>query len=471
MTAASHDEVVSVAALGTASVNLGWMSEVRRRERIFRWSLATADMIGAAVAVFVTITLSADERLQPTYLLVMPIAALMAKLQGLYDRDELVIHKSTLDEVPRLVNLATLLALLVWLARHLIVVGAPSTEDLLWLWICLLASITTARAAARVIAGRLSPSERCFVVGDGRMVDRIRSRLAESGNAEVVGSILPDRIDITESGLLLLMHRHQAHRIIVAVGHSLDEEQTLNLVRAAKGVGLRVTVVPSILAVVGSSVVFDDLWGLEVLGIRRFGLSRSSDALKRALDLVGAGLGLLVLGPVLALIGLIVKFDSRGPVLFRQPRIGRNGEPFTILKFRTMVDGAEEMKAELRSENEAEGLFKMVDDPRVTRRGKWLRGSCLDELPQLFNVLRGEMSLVGPRPLALDEDAMITGFDRRRLTLTPGMTGHWQILGAARLPLHEMVKLDYLYVANWSLWSDVKILLRTGSYVARRRGV
>jgi exopolysaccharide biosynthesis polyprenyl glycosylphosphotransferase len=471
MSIAVYDEVVSVAPLGAASVDLGWLSEVRRRERIFRWSLATADMVGAAVAVFVSITLSADERLRPTYLLVMPITALMAKLQGLYDRDELVIHKSTLDEVPRLVNLATLLALLVWLARHMLVIGVPSTEDLLWLWICLLASITAARAVARVIAGRLSPSERCFVVGDRRMVDRIRSRLAESANAEVVGSILPDKIDITDTGLLLLMDRHQAHRIIVAVGHSLDEEQTLNLVRAAKGIGLRVTVVPSILAVVGSSVVFDDLWGLEVLGIRRFGLSRSSDALKRAFDLVGAGLGLLVLSPVLALIGLIVKFDSRGPVLFRQPRIGRNGEPFTILKFRTMVDGAEEMKAELRSRNETEGLFKMVDDPRMTRRGKRLRRSSLDELPQLFNVLRGEMSLVGPRPLVLDEDAMITGFDRRRLALTPGMTGHWQILGAARLPLHEMVKLDYLYVANWSLWSDVKILLRTGSYVARRRGM
>jgi lipopolysaccharide/colanic/teichoic acid biosynthesis glycosyltransferase len=136
-----------------------------------------------------------------------------------------------------------------------------------------------------------------------------------------------------------------------------------------------------------------------------------------------------------------------------------------------MVDGADAMKASLRELNEADGLFKIAADPRITRVGRILRRYSLDELPQLINVLRGEMSLVGPRPLVPDDDDRITGLDRRRLQLTPGMTGRWQILGSARVPLPEMVKLDYLYVTGWSLWSDVKILLRTVPYVLARRGM
>jgi lipopolysaccharide/colanic/teichoic acid biosynthesis glycosyltransferase len=152
--------------------------------------------------------------------------------------------------------------------------------------------------------------------------------------------------------------------------------------------------------------------------------------------------------------------------------VGRDGKHFKICKFRTMCTDAEQRKSELRAINEAEGgLFKIADDPRVTRVGRILRKTSLDELPQLFNVLLGDMSLVGPRPLVLDEDAQIKGWDRRRLQLTPGMTGHWQILGSARVPLHEMVKIDYLYVAGWSLWSDMKILLRTVPYMLSRRGM
>ena len=159
-------------------------------------------------------------------------------------------------------------------------------------------------------------------------------------------------------------------------------------------------------------------------------------------------------------------------MLFRQLRVGRHGQRFYMLKFRTMVNNAEELKDSLRDRNEAkEGLFKIAEDPRVTRVGRLLRRSALDELPQLWNIVRGEMSLVGPRPLVVDEDQRVEGWHRRRLELMPGMTGPWQILGPARVPLREMVAIDYLYVANWNLWSDVKILLRTVPHVLCRRGL
>jgi len=181
---------------------------------------------------------------------------------------------------------------------------------------------------------------------------------------------------------------------------------------------------------------------------------------------------LLAVSPLLLVIAVAVKLEDGGPVFFRQQRVGRHGKRFRMLKFRTMVPDADALKDSLRHRNEAqEGLFKIAEDPRVTRVGRLLRRSALDELPQLWNIVRGEMSLVGPRPLVLDEDQRIEGWHRRRLELTPGMTGPWQILGPARVPLREMVAIDYLYVANWSLWTDIKILLRTIPHVLGRKGL
>ena len=231
----------------------------------------------------------------------------------------------------------------------------------------------------------------------------------------------------------------------------------LNLVRTLKAVGVRVSVLPRLLEVVGSSVVFDDLHGVTVMGVRRFDLTRSSALSKRAFDLLGASLGLLAVAPLMAIIAVAIRLDSSGPVFFSQWRVGRHGNRFRMIKFRTMVENAEELKDSLRDRNESEGLFKIADDPRITRVGRILRKTALDELPQLFNILRGEMSLVGPRPLVVDEDRQVEGWHRRRLELTPGMTGPWQILGPSRIPLKEMVAIDYLYVANWSLWTDVKL--------------
>jgi exopolysaccharide biosynthesis polyprenyl glycosylphosphotransferase len=262
---------------------------------------------------------------------------------------------------------------------------------------------------------------------------------------------------------------NDVHRVIISPV-AANSRGTLDLVREAKQAGVRVSLLPRVLEVVGSSVEFDHVDGLTMLGVRRFGLTRSSRALKRGFDLAISSVMLLAVAPIMAAVMLAIRLDSKGPVLFRQTRVGRDGERFEILKFRTMVPEAEALKGNLFHLNETQGLFKITDDPRITRVGRVLRRSALDELPQLLNVWRGQMSLVGPRPLVVDEDAKIEGLDRSRLHLTPGMTGHWQILGSAKVPLHEMVGIDYLYVANWSLWTDLKIMLRTIPYMLARRG-
>ena len=227
---------------------------------------------------------------------------------------------------------------------------------------------------------------------------------------------------------------------------------------------------PNVARLVNTSVELDRLHGITLLGLRRFEMTLSSRMIKRTFDLVGSSLALVLCAPLLIATWIAIKLDSRGPALFRQLRAGRHGESFEMLKFRSMVEGADEQKEELRHLNEADGVFKIADDPRITRVGAWIRALHIDELPQLFNVLRGEMSLVGPRPLPLDEDRRIEGWHRRRLDLSPGITGPWQILGSARIPVREMVKLDYQYVADWSLWNDIRIVLLTIGHVARRRG-
>jgi lipopolysaccharide/colanic/teichoic acid biosynthesis glycosyltransferase len=194
--------------------------------------------------------------------------------------------------------------------------------------------------------------------------------------------------------------------------------------------------------------------------------------LKRSFDLVGSLLLIALFAPVWIAIALLIKADSPGPIVFRQRRIGRDGNAFWMFKFRTMVDGADAHKPALLHLNDAaDGLFKIYDDPRVTKIGRWLRATCLDELPQLLHVVTGRMSLVGPRPLIPEEDAQIRGVYRERLTMRPGMTGPWQVEGASAIPIHGMVLLDRYYIEEWSLWLDLKLLGRTAGLVVARRGL
>ena len=197
---------------------------------------------------------------------------------------------------------------------------------------------------------------------------------------------------------------------------------------------------------------------------------------KRVIDAVGASAGLILLAPVLVIVAILVRLESTGPVLFRQRRLGRGGKPFWCLKFRTMTADAEDRLADLEDRNESVGgvLFKIRDDPRVTRLGRFLRRSSLDELPQLFNVLAGQMSLVGPRPLQLRDCQRLEAQDplgyAQRLTVTPGVTGPWQVGGRSELDCDGMMRLDLDYVERWSLILDLKILCRTVYVVLAGRG-
>ncbi|MBV9473950.1 MAG: sugar transferase, partial [Solirubrobacterales bacterium] len=346
----------------------------------------------------------------------------------------------------------------------------------------LFAGLLGGRAAARRLAGQLTPPERCLFIGPSDEALRFGDKVehAYAANAKLVAQIeLQDAApwaspNVSERSLAdarELVRRLKIQRVIIAP-HSSAGGDMLDLMRTFGAIGVRVSVIPAMLQVVGSAVEFDDVHGVAVLGVRTFSLSRSSRLVKRVFDIAGAAVALVVLSPLLTLIALLVKLSSHGPAFFRQERIGRGGRSFELLKFRSMVADAEERKAALAEQNQAaEGFFKIADDPRITPLGRVLRRTNLDELPQLVNVLRGEMSLVGPRPLIPQEDKRVVGWHRRRLELTPGITGHWQVLGSSRVPLDEMVAIDYLYVANWSLWTDLKLLLRTVPHVLNRRGL
>ncbi|HEX8073809.1 MAG TPA: sugar transferase [Thermoleophilaceae bacterium] len=454
--------------------------EALGRDALHRRLLATADAASAALAVTVAI-LAGGAAPKPAVLAMLPLIVLVSKIVGLYDRDEHVLHKTTLDEVPALLNLAIAGTLIAWLLEDA-VASAPLGKGQVLLMFGLFAlCLALGRTLARRVAQTMAPPERLLVLGRAPDADRISAKLAELAalKATVVGRvpIVPERRAERGSDVLgslgdldRLLAANRIDRVVICP-HGDSSSDMLDTIRLVKELGVRVSVMPRMFEVMGSSVEFDELGGLILLGLRRYDLTKSSAFLKRALDVAGASAILLVLAPLLAIVSLAIKLTSPGPVFFRQPRVGRGGRPFHMLKFRTMYDGADRHKADLLHRNEADGFFKIAADPRVTPIGRWLRRCSLDELPQLIHVLRGEMSLVGPRPLVAEEDSRIEGWFRRRLDVKPGMTGAWQVLGSSRVPMRDMVTIDYLYGTNWSLWLDVKILLRTATHVVRRRGI
>jgi exopolysaccharide biosynthesis polyprenyl glycosylphosphotransferase len=235
--------------------------------------------------------------------------------------------------------------------------------------------------------------------------------------------------------------------------------------------GTDLCVAPALLDVAGPRTTIRPVAGLPLLHVDHPELAGARQVIKSAFDRVTATVALILLAPLFGVIACSIAFTDRGPVFFRQVRVGKDGSTFTLYKFRTMVVGAERWKAVLSDRNEADGaLFKIRRDPRVTSTGAWLRRWSLDELPQLLNVLRGDMSLVGPRPALPEEAARYGDHVRRRLVVKPGLTGLWQVSGRSDLPWDEAVRLDLRYVENWSFALDLQILWKTGSAVLRGSG-
>ncbi|SEH10289.1 exopolysaccharide biosynthesis polyprenyl glycosylphosphotransferase [Thermoleophilum album] len=429
----------------------------------------------AAVLIWVGLLASVTGRAPtlPVWFAGAGLVPLVAKLAGLYAREPLVLNHATLDEVPRIAAVAAVVVLALGAS-----LGVSSGAPGLAAGAALVASVAVARLAVRRAGRALTAPERVLVVGDGPAYALLKRKVNGDPrlNVALVGrlgreseprAIADRRLGAPNDLEAVALTRH-IDRVVLAPGE-LAAGELDDLLRRAHALGVRISLLAPVPAAAGSAAVTDDLGGQVLIGLREFGIGPCGRVAKRLFDVALAGALLILLAPLMGLIALAIKCSSRGPVLFRQIRVGKDGRRFEIFKFRTMFEGADELKPLLSALNQAAPLFKIANDPRTTPVGRLLRRYSLDELPQLFNVLRGEMSLVGPRPLICEEDRLFNGWQRSRYAVAPGITGPWQILGSSRVPLSDMVAIDYLYCANWSLWQDLKILLRTLRYVLSRQ--
>jgi exopolysaccharide biosynthesis polyprenyl glycosylphosphotransferase len=458
-----------------------WVTSPRDATR--RRMLVLADVVALGVAFLATGFASAGGRPLFPMLALLPLWIGLDKLLGLYDRDGIALDKSTLHEIPRIVESLAIGGGLICLLAP--IAGVAASRGRAVEFVVLAGALAVGlRMGVRAGIVRVYGPERAVIVGSGRVATLLVHKLRTHPRygVEVVGyiDISPDD-QAPEPGEVPLLgdlgcfaeicREERVQRVLVAFS-ALDHEHLLDTIRASNALGLKLSIVPRLFEVLGRSMLVDEVEGMSLLSVQGIARTRSELAIKRAIDLVLSLAALLVLAPLLVAIAIAVKATSKGPVLFSQVRMGRGNRPFRMLKFRTMVDGAEELKSGLAHLNEAQHpMFKIAADPRITRVGRLLRRTSLDELPQLWNVVGGQMSLVGPRPLVPAEDAQVIGWYRARLQLAPGLTGPWQVMGRTEIPFQEMVKLDYRYVGDWSLWNDLKLLLLTVPVVLRREGV
>ena len=445
-------------------------SDATRRRLLFCADVVTMLLaVGAATLV--------EGTTHPLWILVtFPLWAVLAKVEGLYDADHPKIWHRTTDEAAAIFHWVTLSA-----AGSLFFIrGLPeptmTVEAAGTLWFVALVSAFVLRSLARSIWRRLAPPERALVLGSGRLADGVTRKLAlEPGHHLAVvevsaGNGKRELHDLTAEDLEHLVEVTEANRVILAMPE-LDEETLARIVAACRDVGIKLSVVPPMRAMLGTAVRLTHIAEMPVIEYGTWDTPASTMGIKRAVDILVSALGILLLSPVMLLIGLLIRLDSRGPALFRQERAGRDGRPFRILKFRTMCQDAEERISEVISVDElAEPMYKLRRDPRVTRMGRFLRRTSLDELPQLFNVLRGQMSLVGPRPEEVWLVQRYSETERFRLAMRPGMTGPMQVHGRGELTFQERLAVEREYVENYSLDKDVRILLRTASAIFRANG-
>jgi exopolysaccharide biosynthesis polyprenyl glycosylphosphotransferase len=402
---------------------------------------------------------------------------------GLYRGDQLATWASSVGEVPRafvavllitwpLFGLASALGLDQVVALTFLSVGGIA------------AGAGVARAVVRAGLHRTADLyQRTLILGSGVVAGQVVEKLRNNAQFGLVPvGIVDDEVhdvgtpDLPWLGrfgdLSTVIEAQRIDRVIIAFSRA-SHEQLLESIRACRDRGVSVDVVPRLFEFLDGVRALEQVGGLPLLSIGAPVLTSASLAAKRVLDVVGSLALLIVLSPPMIAIAIAIKLESRGPVFFRQRRAGRGNTSFELVKFRSMYVDAEARKAEMEKLNEAADgvMFKIRRDPRATRVGRLLRRFSLDELPQLFNVLRGEMSLVGPRPLIFPETAALDeNWHLRRLELRPGLTGPWQVYGRSQSPFQEMVRFDYQYVAGWSLARDIEILFATLPAVMSGRG-
>jgi exopolysaccharide biosynthesis polyprenyl glycosylphosphotransferase len=466
----------------------------RRRTWLSRLMLLHADVFALLFAYFAAEQLFGASSISQTglteagalFVVTVPLWILAIKSLRLYSRDDDAIQHTTLDEVPRLLRVTTIgtwsLLVLAWLLS----IPAPAVGQLIGFWLLAGLLLPAVRVLARSEFQRDPDfAQNTVIVGAGTVGQLLAHKIL--GHPEyhlrLIGFVDAEpkerREDLDDLHILgrpeelpRLVDDLNLERVVVAFSNDSHEE-TMDLIRLLRDHSVRIDIVPRLFDVLPPTLTNQTVEGIPLLTLPRLRLSLGSRFLKRTFDLAFSTLGLAALAPFIGLIALLIKLDSRGPVFFRQVRMGAGEREFRMWKFRTMVSDADTRKLELAHLNKHARpggdprMFKIESDPRVTRVGQFLRRYSMDELPQLINVLTGEMSLIGPRPLILEEDEHIRQWGRKRLLLKPGMTGLWQVLGRSAIPFEEMVKLDYLYVTTWSLTGDFRLLLQTIPAIAR----
>jgi exopolysaccharide biosynthesis polyprenyl glycosylphosphotransferase len=453
----------------------------RRRGALLRRLLALADWIALATALAVGTAYGLEGEVFRWSLILSPSWILVLKLHGLYDHDHRRIRHSTLDELPTLVAASALGMLALNGLLALSPAGAMAASSAIPVAAIALAASLALRAGLRLAWHHLIGMANGVAIGSSAAAEIIARRVAIHPEArlQLVGYLGP-AANGSASGALprlggvhdipAVAREHAVERVVVAEDDMSDLEAE-RMIRVCKASGLGLTILPRHYSLLGPGVELNRLADVPVLDFRFSDPPRSTMMLKRLMDIVVSGSLLILLSPVFLIISLLILLDSGLPVLFRQSRAGKGGRPFLMLKFRTMVSDAETRLGDLIDlERLDEPAFKIPDDPRVTRVGKLLRRFSADELPQLLNVLKGEMSLVGPRP---EEEAVVALYDERqraRLKVKPGLTGPMQIYGRGDLTFEERLALERDYLDNLSVAGDLAILLRTPLAILRGDG-
>ena len=495
--AASPDSMANL-VLPASRTPLNARSKARRRGWIMRRTLFLADVTGILLAGLTTTLLignsgdtdyisGASELL--LVLLAVPMWGFAAHVAGLYGFDEDRANHSTADDLVRVFMLVTAGAWMLTQGAELTQTASPDPVKATVLWGLSISLIVVLRATVRRAARRTRAyHQRTVVLGGGRVGQLLARKLmlhTEYG-LDLVGLVDDDPMprptfldDIPVLGglhdLPLIVEEQDVERVIIAYSREMNDEM-LALIRRLRDGGVQVDVVPRYFEVVGPKVDIHTVGGISLMGLPPVRLSRTSALMKRGLDLVVSALALIVLSPLFLLVSLLVKLDSPGPVFFRQRRLGKDMKEFTLLKFRSMRagDNSAEHAAYIATsmtdpELQGAGQFKLQREDRVTRVGAFLRKTSLDELPQLINVLRGDMSLVGPRPCLAYEVEHFKTHHFERFLVPAGLTGLWQVSARAQSTFAEALDLDVLYAQSASLGLDLQLILRTPLQLLRSR--